>query len=529
MAQVFSAALFLLLPIASLLQFTVATHPTDGVADRLGIGTFYGVHKHFADTSVTLGLEDGKSVKLVCDGDNGVTAQIVRKGKVEEGEQVKGRALVIEEKSLVFIRTDSQSITIPFKKHSSSLLPSRKERVIWSIDNDEAKRITPLLIGQAAAVTPFGIAFTEHLVNSSSFSNVRRDKRGTGGVELIRYDEKLFIYDTERRDLGWREVVSGVITVKGLGDVEQQTVRMDSVSKHGILEAYDITFRCSGAPVQCVFAAMFDKIPCLRKRTGEGLFQGPWETIEKYAKKADTHEDGSVVYRRTLASDPIATPIFASMWKARFSERPDRAGGKLVLLNKTPNRYTFQFASVDGHEAIRVYYEHDEEVGWTYVRWENWSRALVDRIVPKPLLSDLVKIKGFREGFVVEESRIDENEFMLGKYFGGLFTPAGLQVPIDGDDFVGFCGLEGSAVKFIVRSATWGSAEDDWWVIGKTPAAYGTLMKPEFNVMTLYGQKIKTDYRRKTVFSENITEEEDDVTVKLMFTGEDYISCVVIP
>eukprot|EP00922_Rhytidocystis_sp_ex-Travisia-forbesii_P043938 GHVS01065511.1.p1 GENE.GHVS01065511.1~~GHVS01065511.1.p1 ORF type:complete len:542 (+),score=51.00 GHVS01065511.1:147-1772(+) len=532
MAQVFSAALFLLLPIASLLQFTVATHPTDGVADRLGIGTFYGVHKHFADTSVTLGLGDGKSVKLDCDGDNGVTAQIVRGAAVIGGtERVKDPALVIEEKNLVFIRTASQTIRIPFKKHSSSLLPSGKERVIWKIAKTEAGMITAMLIGDEATATPFGIAFMNHLVLNGAFSNGENNWGGKGDVKLVRCGEELFTCDTERRDLGWRRVrpLSGVIAVKGLEGVEQQTVRIDALGTFENEAAYDITFGCSGAPVECVFAAVVGNIPCLRKRTGEGLFQGPWETIEKYAKKQNTHEEGNqdqyIVYGPTLASHSIATPVFASLWAKREHDKRATARGNLVLLetsiyyanssyDSSYTQYTFHFELNEGQEAIRVHYQSDKEAGWKFTRWENWSRLLVKQVLERNVaLSGFSNIKGFGEGFFSEESRIDENKFMIGKYFEGWFSFAGLQLAIDGVRFVGFCGLEEGAQKFIVDDASWGKAVDDSPLIRQLMAKYVSSLDRELDVLTLSGKMLQ----------KNVA-----ITVKFMFTQGQYMSCGVV-
>eukprot|EP00922_Rhytidocystis_sp_ex-Travisia-forbesii_P043942 GHVS01065516.1.p1 GENE.GHVS01065516.1~~GHVS01065516.1.p1 ORF type:complete len:523 (+),score=32.53 GHVS01065516.1:145-1713(+) len=522
MAQVFSAALFLLLPIVGLLTFTLATDLTDGVAHRLSIGTSYTAHKRFADTSVTLDLGNGESIELLCADDGAVTAQKFSEGKeIGKKEQVTDPALVIEEKSLVFIKTESSAIRIPLKQNFlwTWLYPTGKKDVIWDIDSREAKIITKMLIGVEALYTPFGLAFREHLeTNNGTFSNKRDHWRGKGDLKLIRYDKKIYTYATEKKEFGWRGVgqLSGVITVEGHGGVQQQTVRIDPLHRYWAFAEYDITFECSGAPGNCVFSAMFGNSACLNKRTAEGLFRRPWESIEKYAEKFTQEPCVPLFCRLPLASHSITTPVFA--WIANDNRDAGQffvASGELRRVENTSTEYTFRFAWNEEQEAIRVYYKTDEEAGWRFSGWENWSHVLVDRIIDNnESLKGFRKIKDFNEGFFVDKLANDKGEFTIGKYFKGWRSFAGLQVPINGNHFVGFCGGDERADKFIVDDATWVEPEDDSWPTTKLLSEYVPFLSKELGVLTLSGKKIET---------------EDEISVKLTFREDRYISCVVTP
>eukprot|EP00922_Rhytidocystis_sp_ex-Travisia-forbesii_P043935 GHVS01065508.1.p1 GENE.GHVS01065508.1~~GHVS01065508.1.p1 ORF type:complete len:539 (+),score=45.32 GHVS01065508.1:145-1761(+) len=538
MAQVFSAALFLLLPIVGLLTFTLATDLTDGVAHRLSIGTSYTAHKRFADTSVTLDLGNGESIELLCADDGAVTAQKFSEGKeIGKKEQVTDPALVIEEKSLVFIKTESSAIRTPLRQNflSAWLYPTGKKDVIWDIDSDEAEIITKMLIGVEASDSPFGLAFREHLEkHNGTFSNEQGNWRGTGSVKLIRYDQKIYVYGTEKKELGWRSVgqLSGVITVKGLLLVEIKTVRIDALDSFGFSAAYDITFACSARADNCVFQAMFDDKACSGKRTAEGLFGSPWEMIEKYADfftkerglvgwsspraRDSKARGGLLVCTSPRAYDSIGTRVFASLSNCNENGVQRMEGrGELLFEENTSTEYTFRFAWNEEQEAIRVYYKTDEEAGWRFSGWENWSHVLVDRIIDNnESLKGFRKIKDFNEGFFVDKLANDKGEFTIGKYFKGWRSFAGLQVPINGNHFVGFCGGDERADKFIVDDATWVEPEDDSWPTTKLLSEYVPFLSKELGVLTLSGKKIET---------------EDEISVKLTFREDRYISCVVTP
>eukprot|EP00922_Rhytidocystis_sp_ex-Travisia-forbesii_P043933 GHVS01065503.1.p1 GENE.GHVS01065503.1~~GHVS01065503.1.p1 ORF type:complete len:568 (+),score=62.13 GHVS01065503.1:96-1706(+) len=534
MAQVFSAALFLLLAIASVLPFALAIDPKGGVASRLGIYRECDAYKRFTGESVKLELEDEMSVVLSVDGSDDVTAQLFRKGeKIGKVERVTEPALVVKKGSLVFIGTESQSITIPSKKMLEKK-SSTKEHVIWKIDEDEAKLITTILIGDEAAATPFGLAFAKHIeVNNGMFSNGEDDWRGKGVVKLIRYDEKIYTYATEKKELGWRSVTkpSGVITVKGLRS-EQKTVRIDAVDGW-TLEIYDITFKCS-AELGCVFAAMYDLMPCIRKRRAEVLFKRPWETIEKYARSETVEADTLIRFEVPSAGDPIVTPMCAALIEERPPGTWKEYIGNLLLKESTDTDWIFNLAWQKNYEAFRVHYKADEEYGWKFEKWDNWSQTLVSRIIREQNLSGFENIPAFTEGFFVEHFKHEENESIIGKYFSNTWGGSvGFEVHVDCENLVAFCGKKEGTKRFFVDEATWESKEESGRVRNVLSKVFRSLAKKQ-NVLTLSGRKIEKEVERAKPPPSGI-EKTGVMQVKLIFLddGDDervqkFIKCEVV-
>eukprot|EP00922_Rhytidocystis_sp_ex-Travisia-forbesii_P067276 GHVS01100060.1.p1 GENE.GHVS01100060.1~~GHVS01100060.1.p1 ORF type:complete len:217 (-),score=19.18 GHVS01100060.1:161-811(-) len=124
------------------------------------------------------------------------------------------------------------------------------------------------------------------------------------------------------------------------------------------------------------FAAMFDGIACNRKRTAEALFEGPWESIEKYSKGVYSEED-EVTFIIPSATASLKTPVLARLWNHSACRTVDCGGALCDSLHPVAEGYLqkgkgleFLLKSKISAACWRVICELDESFGWNCPKWE---------------------------------------------------------------------------------------------------------------------------------------------------------------
>eukprot|EP00922_Rhytidocystis_sp_ex-Travisia-forbesii_P000686 GHVS01001014.1.p1 GENE.GHVS01001014.1~~GHVS01001014.1.p1 ORF type:complete len:536 (+),score=49.97 GHVS01001014.1:45-1610(+) len=516
MAQVFSAAGFLMLPIAAaLLLFALPkAAATDGVAHRLGIQECSSVYKVFAETSVKLDFEDGVSVQLrYPDGvDMGVTAQwFSGDGKILGTVKVREPALVIEEQSLVFVNTKPSPIRIQVTHNIlwRWLYPTGNKDVNWTIDRKEAKKITQMLIGVDASNTTFGRAFAVHLEEADGkFPNTEGNWRGEGDVQLIRYDEKLYAWHSDDRQTGWGEVTS----TSKLIDVEaHRSVRIDAIDANGKTFMADVTFEKDKE--DWVFEAMFRGQSCSGKRTAEGLFKGTWNRTEAYAQSKNAKKGGihifgnrAITFRTPSATDDKTKPVSAELSTRSSNLKDDvarmalEAVGDMIYYHHNSDAWFFQLKSTNKDQSSFLVHYNAADI----FSWENWSRVVVDRIIgDSESLKGFLKIQNFKKGFPVADGKIR-------KEFRSKSSVFALEAPIDGHEFSAEClNSPGELpLKFTVAAATWVDLGDDSWLPRKLLSNYIPYLSNQRGVLTIQGT----------------TAENSDTVVKVTFREQKYVS-----
>eukprot|EP00922_Rhytidocystis_sp_ex-Travisia-forbesii_P067297 GHVS01100085.1.p1 GENE.GHVS01100085.1~~GHVS01100085.1.p1 ORF type:complete len:348 (-),score=28.77 GHVS01100085.1:124-1167(-) len=340
--------------------------------------------------SATLNFDSGMSVKLSFGdgGPMGVTALQTYGGVLVmmDTENVTQPALVIEDEGALFIRTETTSMWISFEDDQIHKLETKANLN----DSAEADRMASMLIGENTILTEFGVSLAKHLVDKdSTFSNSpnENDWLAKGRLELIRYgDDILYVSHTGHKEFaGWLPVTYGVVQENA--GRPHITVRIDSAN-----DQYDITFERREIFNQWDFAAMFDGIACNRKRTAEALFEGPWESIEKFFKRSPILMEEPVIFVTPSATDSLEGPVSAHLMKIGYEETvgegcPEglcnsqaqytsislsfvkKASGVLKLVDKEGG-LKFSLTSGTNDDCFHLFCQADDTFGWKCPKWE---------------------------------------------------------------------------------------------------------------------------------------------------------------
>eukprot|EP00922_Rhytidocystis_sp_ex-Travisia-forbesii_P067286 GHVS01100072.1.p1 GENE.GHVS01100072.1~~GHVS01100072.1.p1 ORF type:complete len:381 (-),score=48.34 GHVS01100072.1:124-1266(-) len=377
MARISSTARFMMLPIAAaaLLLFVLPAVAGEGVSDRLHIPKTSTLYKQMLGKSATLNFDSGMSVKLSFGdgGPMGVTALQTYGGVLVmmDTENVTQPALVIEDEGALFIRTETTSMWISFEDDQIHKLETKANLN----DSAEADRMASMLIGENTILTEFGVSLAKHLVDKdSTFSNSpnENDWLAKGRLELIRYgDDILYVSHTGHKEFaGWLPVTYGVVQENA--GRPHITVRIDSAN-----DQYDITFERREIFNQWDFAAMFDGIACNRKRTAEALFEGPWESIEKFLKGGVLMNE-PVIFIAPSATASIKGPVSAKLLEIAFETESinrqkiyydTKAIGFLDLVDKK-EELKFRLTSKTNDECFHLFCRADDTFGWKCPKWE---------------------------------------------------------------------------------------------------------------------------------------------------------------
>eukprot|EP00922_Rhytidocystis_sp_ex-Travisia-forbesii_P067293 GHVS01100080.1.p1 GENE.GHVS01100080.1~~GHVS01100080.1.p1 ORF type:complete len:239 (-),score=24.98 GHVS01100080.1:124-840(-) len=235
--------------------------------------------------------------------------------------------------------------------------------------------MTSMLIGENPSLADFGVSFAKHLVdNDSTFSNPsnENDWLAKGSLKLsYGEDKKLYACHTGHKEFaGWLPVTYGVVQENG--DRPHITVRIDS--KNG---RYDITFERREIVNEWDFVAMFDGIACNRKRTAEALFEGPWESIEKFLKGGVLMNE-PVIFIAPSATASIKGPVSAKLLEIAFETESinrqkiyydTKAIGFLDLVDKK-EELKFRLTSKTNDECFHLFCRADDTFGWKCPKWE---------------------------------------------------------------------------------------------------------------------------------------------------------------
>eukprot|EP00922_Rhytidocystis_sp_ex-Travisia-forbesii_P067277 GHVS01100061.1.p1 GENE.GHVS01100061.1~~GHVS01100061.1.p1 ORF type:complete len:381 (-),score=43.15 GHVS01100061.1:127-1269(-) len=376
MARISSTARFMMLPIAAaaLLLFVLPAVAGEGVSDRLHIPKTSTLYKQMLGKSATLNFDSGMSVKLSFGdgGPMGVTALQTYGGVLVmmDTENVTQPALVIEDEGALFIRTETTSMWISFEDDQIHKLETKANLN----DSAEADRMASMLIGENTILTEFGVSLAKHLVDKdSTFSNSpnENDWLAKGRLELIRYgDDILYVSHTGHKEFaGWLPVTYGVVQENA--GRPHITVRIDSAN-----DQYDITFERREIFNQWDFAAMFDGIACNRKRTAEALFEGPWESIEKYSKGVYP-DHPNVTFITPLATHSLTDAVYVRLWEQTKWEQVWYQSDFVNTLHPVAEGFLqkgegLEFMLLETETSgtcYRLICELDEAFGWNCQKW----------------------------------------------------------------------------------------------------------------------------------------------------------------
>eukprot|EP00922_Rhytidocystis_sp_ex-Travisia-forbesii_P067295 GHVS01100082.1.p1 GENE.GHVS01100082.1~~GHVS01100082.1.p1 ORF type:complete len:236 (-),score=17.46 GHVS01100082.1:127-834(-) len=231
-----------------------------------------------------------------------------------------------------------------------------------------------MLIGENTSLADFGVSFAKHLVdNDSTFSNPsnENDWLAKGSLKLISYgkDKKLYARHTgHNKFAGWLPITYRVVPESA--DRPHITVRIDSENGR-----YDITFERREIVNEWDFVAMFDGIACNRKRTAEALFEGPWESIEKYSKGVYP-DHPNVTFITPLATHSLTDAVYVRLWDQTKWESVWYAGDFVDTLRPVAEgllqkgeELEFMLETETSGTCYRLICELDEAFGWNCQKW----------------------------------------------------------------------------------------------------------------------------------------------------------------